>query len=100
MIPNISIEAFVRSLKNSVMIPVHDPISFDFEEQVRAKAEAAKGRRFSEVPLDFGGEHKTAPGGSAELPITERREYIYDYNLAAELAAIGRKKDNKQRGLR
>lgn len=97
MIPNISVKSLVKSLKNSVVLPVHEPISFDFEEQVRAKAEAAEEqRRFTEMPLDIAKEYKTPSyRDSGELPSTDRCEYIYDYNVVAELSAIGRRKKRK-----
>ncbi|MDE6727209.1 MAG: hypothetical protein K2J80_04630 [Oscillospiraceae bacterium] len=102
MIPNISVKSLVKSLKNSVVLPVHEPISFDFEEQVRAKAEASEEqRRFTEMPLDIAKEYKTPSyrdsGGSSNgaLPNTVRSEYIYDYNVVAELSAICRRKKRR-----
>ena len=98
----------VKALKNSVSLPVHEPISFGFEEIVKAKAEADAAisaeieRRLIEMSLGIGEGYRCAPYQISERSSDEasvdvnRLEYIYDYNLAAELSEIKRRNNRKQ----
>lgn len=98
----------VKSLKNSVSLPVHEPISFGFEEIVKAKAEADAAiaaeieRRLIELSLGIGDgygcvPYRTSERSSNEMSVDAKGiEYIYDYNLAAELSEIKRRKDRRQ----
>lgn len=73
-----------------------EPISFGFDEMVKAKAKADAEmmaeieRRVFEMRL--GGEGKSEMPKNA-LTDTLHSEYVYDYNLVAELAALKRKRN-------
>ena len=88
----------LKSLKSSVALPTHDPISFGFEEMVKAKAEAANIRQELE---EIGRGNASAPYRTSENPsdgtLTDKAhsEYIYDYNIVAELSAIKRNKNKR-----
>ena len=83
----------IKSLKNSVSLPTHDPISFGFEKIIRAKAENAA---VKQELADIG---KVCKGranndlSEANVTDTPRSEYIYDYNAVAELSEIKRRKN-------
>lgn len=100
----------VKALKNSVSLPVHEPISFGFGEIVKAKAEADAElqKRLIELALgigdgyigigeDHGGVPYRTSGHSTDVSMTEEkhREYIYDYNIVAELSEIRRRKNRR-----
>lgn len=97
----------VKSLTSSVSLPVHEPISFGFEDMVRAKAKADAvinaeiERRLIEMSLGLGKGHKgvsniASERSSNEAPAdTARSEYIYDLDLVAELSEIKRKKNRR-----
>ena len=86
----------VNSLKNSVSLPVHEPISFGFEEMLKANAEAIR-----QELIELGNGHSGVPYRTSErvsddaLTDTVHSEYIYDYNLVAELSEIKRTKNRK-----
>ena len=98
----------VNSLKNSVDLPVHEPISFGFEEIVKAKAESDAAisaeieRRLIELALGIGEGYGCVPYRTSErssgetLTDMKHLEYIYDYNLAAELSELKRRKNRRQ----
>ena len=98
----------VKSLKNSVALPVHEPISFGFEEIVKAKAEADAAicaeieRRLIEMSLGIGKGYRCEPYRTSErssyetLSDANHMEYIYDYGLVAELSEIKRRRNRKQ----
>lgn len=96
VLSNISLDL----ITSSVTLPVHEPISFGFEDIIKAKSEAAvlsdAKRRYFEMLHDNG---TSFCGGEERLRdnLTDaaRFEYIYDYNIAAELFAIKRRKGRK-----
>ena len=97
----------VKSLTSSVTLPVHEPISFGFEEMVKAKAEADAvvsaeiGRQLIERTLDIGKGYKCVlysdrdSSFNGALADAFHSEYIYDYNVVAELSAIKRRKNRR-----
>lgn len=82
----------LMELKNSVSLPVHDPISFGFEEIVKAKAENAV---IKQELADIGKVFRDGSNNLSDETITDaaRSEYIYDYDLVAELSEIRRRKN-------
>ena len=85
----------VKSLKSSVSLPVHDPISFGFEEIVKAKADNAK---IKQELADIGKVLKEVSDNSSDETITDtvvRSEYIYDHNALTELSEIKRRKNRR-----
>lgn len=84
----------VKSLKSSVSLPVHDPISFGFEEIVKAKADNAK---IKQELADIGKVFKDVSNNSSDETITDkvRSEYIFDYNALTELSEIKRRKNRR-----
>ena len=85
----------VKSLKSSVSLPVHDPISFGFEKIVKAKADNAK---VKQELADIGKVLKEVSDNSSDETITDtvvRSEYIYDHIALAELSEIKRRKNRR-----
>ena len=86
----------VRSLKNSVALPVHEPISFGFEEMLKANAEAIR-QELIELGKGHGGVQYSTSERVSDDTLTDpaHSEYIYDYNLVAELSELKRTKNRK-----
>lgn len=84
----------LKSLTKSVSLPTHDPISFGFEEMVRAKADNAK---IKQELMSIGKVYKEDSNSQSNDSPTENThsEYIYDYNLLAEISEIKRNKNNR-----
>lgn len=101
----------LKSLTSSVTLPVHEPISFGFEDLVKAKAEADAAvsaeierqlAERAEMALGVGMGYKSimycSSVSSAEETLTNNAEYfgyICDYNTAAELSVIKRRKSGR-----
>ena len=87
----------LKSLTSSVSLPVHDPISFGFEEMVKAKANSAKVRQeLADIGKGHGASYRVPERALDEaLTDTSRSEYIYDYNVLAELSEIKRRKPRR-----
>ena len=82
----------IRSLKSSVALPVHDPISFGFGEMVKAKADSVKVKQeLADIGKVFRGVSESS--SDETLTDTARSKYIYDYNVVAELSEIKRRKN-------
>lgn len=90
----------LKAFTDSVTLPVHEPISFGFDEIVKAKAEADAAvtaeieRRLTELELGISDRferllYRTSETGTAET------KYIYNYDLVAELSEISRRKNRK-----
>lgn len=86
----------IKSLKNSVDLPVHEPISFGFEEMLKANSDTIR-QELMELGKDHSGvPYRTSEGVSDDTLIDKAHsEYIYDYNLVAELSEIKRTKNRK-----
>ena len=88
----------LKSITSSVALPTHDPISFGFEEMVKAKADSAKLRQeLAEIGKGQSGvPYRTSERSSGEV-LTDKAhsEYIYDQNIVAELSEIKRKKNRR-----
>lgn len=82
----------IRSLKSSVALPVHDPISFGFDEMVKAKADSVK---VKQELADIGKVFRGVSDSDETLTDTARSKYIYDYNVVAELSEIKRRKNRR-----
>lgn len=83
-----------------------EPISFDFDEMIKAKAEADAEiaaeieRRLTEKFFSIGKRYEVVsypkPATEKGVPTDEILSgYVYDYNLVAELTALKRKKYRK-----
>ena len=91
-----------KSLTSSVTLPVHEPISFGFEDMVKAKAEADAAvseeieRQLIEKAIGNGNEYRYVSYCDRDDSLRNNHfEYIYDYNTAAELSAIMRRKKRR-----
>lgn len=91
----------IKALKNSVELPVHDPISFGFEEMVKAKADGAKAKQeLIEIGKGSnGGVPKSASNEFLDKCVNVnanvRSEYIFDNSAMAELTVLRRRKNEK-----
>lgn len=81
----------LKSLTSSVSLPVHDPITFGFEEMVRSKADNAKVRQ----ELINIGKSAVLPRSTEDATDKVHAGYIYDYNVLAEISELKRKKNRK-----
>ena len=84
----------LKSLTSSVTLPVHDPISFGFEEMVKAKADSAKVKQ-ELVDIGKGLKDMSENSSNDNMIDKARSEYIYDYNVVAELSEIRRRKNRR-----
>lgn len=86
----------IKSLKNSVDLPVHEPISFGFEEMLKANADVIRQELMELGKGQSGVPYRTSESVSDDtLTDTAHSEYIYDYNLVAELSELKRTKNRK-----
>ena len=104
MIPYVSLNTRADTVSGALHSP--EPISFDFDEMIKAKAQADAEikaeieRRIIESILSIGKGYRRIPCYEST---TEKRaptdevfsEYVYDYNPVAELMALKRKKYGK-----
>lgn len=101
MIENIFSNISLKLLADSVTLPVHEPISFGFEDMVNAKAEADSEFRCKAEPRMTAGGNEVRyfpkrAGIISESALASKSEC--GLVLAAELAALTnqkRKKNNK-----
>ena len=91
-----------RSLTSSVTLPVHEPISFGFEDMVKAKAEADAAvseeieRQLIEKAIGNGNEYRYVSYSDRDCSSSSGHfGYIYDYNTVAELSAIKKRKKRR-----